>query len=86
MKRRVDDIITYALATILTVMFSWATIMYWPPWQRLQRFRISFDETLRSCCARGAPDNIKIAIDDDIISSLALFGNFGLFFPGFRNF
>jgi hypothetical protein len=31
LKRRVDDIITYALAAILTVMFSWATIMCWPP-------------------------------------------------------
>jgi hypothetical protein len=61
MKRRVDDVISYALAVILTVMFSWATIMYWPPWERLRQFKISFDDTVAVLIGAGVLDNIKIA-------------------------
>ncbi len=61
MKRRLDNIVTYVLAAVLTVMFCFATIVYWPPWQRLQRFSISFDNTVALSLGAGAPDDIQIA-------------------------
>ncbi len=48
----------WIVTTVVAALFCWATFVYWPPWHRLERFKIVSDDAAAIFAGARAPDRL----------------------------